>query len=142
MAKLVAIESVKDSSLEERINTYAASLCEGNNKKEAYEAAGYSCATFSNAAVFHRRYEKEIRKEIHNQLGGKAGLAISVLIEIMLSGKSETARVKSAIEVLDRAGYDKTTKISVQNDAPKTKDELQLELQALLKANPSVELSE
>ena len=143
MAKtnLVAIESVKDTSVEERIEAYSLALCEGKSKAHAYEAAGYSCATASNAAVFHRRYEKEIKKEIHRNLGAKAGLAISVLIDIMINGSSEMARTKCSLEILDRAGYDKTTKISVQNEEPKTMSELQTELQSLLKANKGIELT-
>ena len=138
---VVPIEAVKDTGIEERVQAYAQALCEGMSKSAAYGAAGYSCVTASNAVVFHRRYEKEIKKEIHRNLGAKAGLAISVLIDIMLNGSSEMARTKCSLEILDRAGYDKTTKISVQNEEPKSMEELQAELQKLLKSNPAVELS-
>ena len=141
MASPVLIESVRDTSIEQRIELYALALCEGKSKAKAYDAAEYSCPTASNAVVFHRRYEKEIKKEIHRNLGAKAGLAISVLIDIMLNGSSEMARTKCSLEILDRAGYDKTTKISVQNEEPKSIEELQAELQKLLKSNPAVELS-
>jgi len=60
----------------------------------------------------------------------------------MVNGKSETARVKAALEILDRAGLDKTTRIQIGQDEPKTQSELQNQLKALLMANPEMNIFE
>jgi|TARA_R110000744_G_scaffold1241_1_gene4318 hypothetical protein len=138
MANVVHIESVKDSSLEERIAVYSESWVNGSNKREAYEAAGYSSATFSNAANFHKRYKKEIDKEILGHLGNKVPLALDTLVSVMVSSQSDTARVKAALEVMDRAGFDKQTRISIDHQDPKNKEELQKELATLLALNPNI----
>ena len=61
-------EAIKNSTIEDRIKTYAHHWVNGNSKKDSYAAAGYSCATYSNAAVFHKRYLKEINEAVVDEM--------------------------------------------------------------------------
>lgn len=126
---------IDKTTLPERIKIYADAWINNPNKRDAYAAAGYSCPTYSNAAIFHSKYQKEINQHIHEAIHDKVPLALGVLQEIMLHGKSETARVKAGLEILDRAGYSKDTKIHADNTEPKTHAELQSELRKLLEGN-------
>lgn len=128
-------DEIMNSTLEDRIRAYAHAWVNGARKQDAYRQAGYKCATPSNAAVFHRRYQAEIDKVVMEEIQGKAAKALQVLEEIMLHGKSETARTKAALEILDRGGYGKETKIQIGHDQPKSKEELQSQLLALLATN-------
>lgn len=127
--------TVKNSTLPERISKYAEVWLDTKSKQKAYEAAGYSCATASNAYNFHKQHWPAIQKEVQMALGNGVPLAIATMVEIMKNGRSETARTKCAIEILDRAGFDKTTKVQIANEEPKDQDQLKSELRELLAKN-------
>jgi len=133
-----ANNKLASTTIAERIKIYTTALANGSNKRDAYAAAGYGCPTFSNAHNFHEKYHKEIDKELRNVIHSKVPTALQVLEEVMVSGKSETARVKAALEILDRAGFDKQTKIQIGSSEAKSEDQLKQELQQLLTANPDV----
>lgn len=136
----VATFSSKDQ-IEEKIDLYVQGLADGLSKKAAYEAAGYAVeASSSNACKFHKRYNKEIHNALRYKIGDAAPLALNALIRIMTTGQSETARVKAALEILDRSGHDKTTRIQVQEEAPKSRQDLEAQLKTLLKNEPNVTL--
>jgi hypothetical protein len=141
-ANVIPLPSVNETSLKERISQYAKVWLTTSNKTEAYEAAGYSCPTPSNAYNFHKQHHEAITKEAAMHMAGHVPAAIQALADIMVNGKSETARVKSALEILDRAGLDKTTRIQIGTDEPKSQTELQAQLRALLISNPELNLIE
>lgn len=125
--------TVENSTLSERINVYAEAWLDTKSKRKAYEAAGYKSATHSNAAAFHAQHWDEIKKHVSTKMASHVPMAIEVLAEVATKGRSETARVKAALELLDRAGFDKTTKIQVNQEEAKDHDTLKAELQELLK---------
>jgi hypothetical protein len=139
---VITLPSVNETSLKERISKYAEVWLTTSNKTAAYEAAGYSCPTPSNAYNFHKQHHEAITKEAAMHMAGHVPAAIQALADIMVNGKSETARVKSALEILDRAGLDKTTRIQIGTDDPKSTTELQAQLRALLISNPELNLIE
>ena len=139
-SNVVPLPSVNSTTLKERIQKYAEVWIVSGNKTEAYEAAGYSCPTPSNAYNFHKQHHESITREAAMHMASHVPLAIRTLADIMVNGKSETARVKSALEIMDRAGLDKTTKISISGQEPKSKDELQEQLLELLAKNPELNL--
>ena len=139
-SNVVRLPSVNETTLSQRIAKYAEVWLTTSNKTAAYEAAGYGCPTPSNAYNFHKQHHEAIMREAHMGVANHVPVAMSTLAEIMVSGKSETARVKAALEILDRAGLDKTTKIQIGSDMPQNKDELQAQLKALLEANPDVNI--
>lgn len=138
MSNVLRLPSVNETTLSERIAKYAEVWITTHNKTAAYEAAGYSCPTPSNAYNFHKQHYEAIMREAHMAVANHIPVAMKTLEEIMVNGKSETARVKAALEIMDRAGLDKTTKISIKGDEPKDKEELAATLRALLKANPDI----
>ena len=139
-SNVVSLPSVNETTLKERIQKYAEVWITTGNKTAAYEAAGYSCPTPSNAYNFHKQHYETITKEAAMAISSNVPIAIQTLTSIMINGKSETARVKAALEVLDRAGLDKTTRIQIGHEDPKTKEELQSQLKELLLSNPDVGL--
>lgn len=139
-SNVVPLPSVNETTLKDRIAKYAEVWITSGNKTEAYEAAGYSCVTPSNAYNFHKQHHEAITKEAAMAISGNVPIAIKTLTEVMINGKSETARVKAALEVLDRAGLDKTTRVQIGTDEPKSQDELQSELKRLLMENPELNL--
>ena len=141
-SNLLQMPPVNETSIRERISKYAEVWLATSNKRAAYEAAGYSCATGSNAYNFHKQHHEAITKEAGMHLASHIPKAIQALSDIMVNGKSETARVKAALEILDRAGLDKTTRIQIGQDEPKTQSELQNQLKALLMANPEMNIFE
>jgi hypothetical protein len=139
-SNVISLPSVNDTSLSERIAKYAEVWLATSNKRAAYEAAGYSCSTGSNAYQFHKQHHEAIQREAAMHLASHLPKAIGALADIMVNGKSETARVKAALEILDRAGLDKTTRIQIGQEEPQNKGELQQQLQKLLRANPDLNI--
>ena len=140
-SNVVQLPSTNETSLKERITKYAEVWLATSNKRAAYEAAGYSCATGSNAYNFHKQHHEAITREASMHVASHVPKAIEALSDIMINGKSETARVKAALEILDRAGLDKTTRIQIGNDEPKNQDDLRKQLQGLLASNPELALT-
>lgn len=134
-SNVVKLPSVNETSLSERISKYVEVWITTSNKTDAYKAAGYSCPTPSNAYNFHKQHHEQITKEAAMHLSGSIPLALNTLRDIMVNGKSETAKTKCALEILDRAGLDKTTKVQIGGSDPKTPDELKTQLKELLLAN-------
>lgn len=142
MSNLAYLPGVDETTLEQRIQKYAEVWLATSNKTEAYKAAGYACPTPSNAYNFHKQHHEAIQREAHMCLSSHVPKAIASLSDIMVNGKSETAKVKAALEILDRAGLDKTTKIQIGSDEPASKEDLQVQLRELLKRNPEIGLTE
>lgn len=130
--------------LQERISLYIDAILDGKSKRESYIIAGYADDnTGSNASKFHKRYNTEIQREYSVRISDRVPVALNALTDIILYGKSETAIVKASLEILDRAGHDKMTRIQVSQEKPKTHAELQSELAELMKnASPDVKLLE
>ena len=141
-SNVVRLPSTNETTLKERITKYAEVWLATSNKRAAYEAAGFSCATGSNAYNFHKQHHEAITREASMHVASHVPKAIEALSDIMINGKSETARVKAALEIMDRAGLDKTTRIQIGGTSPKTQTELQAELRALLISNPEVVIKE
>ena len=139
-ANVVRLPGVSETSMDERISKYVEVWVTSGNKTEAYEAAGYASATPSNAYNFHKQHHEKITREAAMHLCGHVPLALKTLTDIMVNGKSETARTKCAIEVLDRAGLDKTTKIQIGNEEPKSQEDLQAQLKSLLMNSPELDI--
>lgn len=135
-SNVVSLPPTNETTLKERIAQYAETWLATGNKRAAYEAAGYACSSGSNAYQFHKQHHEAITKEAAMHVASHVPKAIMALSDIMENGKSETARVKAALEIMDRAGLDKTTRVQIGNDTPKTGDELKAELKALLAVNP------
>ena len=140
MAKsnVIPLPPVKDTTLRERIRKYAEIWISSGSKTQAYEAAGYSSVNSANAWNFHKQHHELITKEAAMYLSGSVPLALRTLNDIMTNGKSETARTKCALEVLDRSGLDKTTKIQIGGDEPTDQAALKKQLASLLQANPEL----
>ena len=138
---LAHLPSTNETSLQERIVKYSEVWLATSNKREAYEAAGFACATGSNAYNFHKRHHEAITREASMHVASHVPKAIAALSDIMVNGKSETARVKAALEIMDRAGLDKTTRIQIGNDEPKSQDDLRKQLKGLLVSNPELVLT-
>ena len=114
--------------LEDRIRIYALHWINTGNKTEAYKLAGYSYA--KDASKFHRRYQKEIEKYVWTAgFKDKVPQAIHTLMDIMSHSQSDTARTKAAIELLDRAGFTKDTKLSISNEDNKKLEEQEINRQ-------------
>jgi len=144
MAKsnVISLPPVAETTLKERIRKYAEVWISSGSKTAAYEAAGYASVSSANAWNFHKQHHELITKEAAMYLSGSVPLALKTLNDIMTNGKSETARTKCALEVLDRSGLDKTTKIQIGNDEPTDASALKAQLAALLKANPELATEE
>jgi maleate cis-trans isomerase len=141
-SNVVRLPNTSETSLQERIVKYAEVWLATSNKREAYEAAGYSCATGSNAYNFHKQHHEAITREASMHVASHVPKAIEALSDIMVNGKSETARVKAALEIMDRAGLDKTTRIQIGNDEPKNTEDMRKQLKELLQSNPELVLSD
>jgi len=135
---VVKLASVKDTTIEERISKFAEAWVNGANKTESYAAAGYSCPTASNAYNFFKKHQVAIVREVQLHLQNKVPLALKTLAEIMVNGKSETARVKASLEILDRGGFDKQTRIQINEESPKSQEDLKAQLKELLTSNPDI----
>jgi len=127
------IESGKDQELtkeglEERIKIYALHWIETGNKFESYKLAGYSYP--KNAYKFHRKHQKEIEKYVWSAgFKDKVPQALNTLMDVMVNSKSDTARTKAAIELLDRAGFTKDTKLSISSEDSKKLEEQEINRQ-------------
>lgn len=124
-------QSLTKDGLEERIKIYALHWIESGNKIEAYRLAGYSYD--KDAYKFHRRHQKEIEKYVWTAgFKDKVPQAIHTLMDVMSNSRSDTARTKAAIELLDRAGFTKDTKLSISNEDSKKLEEQEINRQIQL----------
>lgn len=121
-------------SVRERVAIVANAWLNGASKVDAYASAGYSCITPGNADTFFRNHKDEIDKIVFSAMKEKVPKALKVLEEIMLHGKSETARIKAVVELLDRVGYTTISRIEITNKdvTDLQNDQLEKELQDLL----------
>lgn len=115
-------------ALEERIKVYALKWIETGNKAEAYRSAGYKYG--NEAYKFHRKHQVEIDKHVWNAgFKDKVPTALSTLMNVMTESRNDSARVKAAIELLDRAGYNKETRLTVTNEDTKKLEEQEINKQ-------------
>lgn len=128
---------VNHDTLDERIKIYALHWIATGNKADAYMKAGH---TNRNAAYqFHRAHAKKIDKYVwDNGFKDNVPLAINTLVDMMVNGNSDTAKLKAAIELLDRAGFNKTDKLALKDDSSaKLEDQdINRQIQELIKSNP------
>lgn len=121
-------DSLTKEGLEERIKIYALHWIETGNKFESYKMAGYAYP--KNAYKFHRKHQKEIEKYVWSAgFKDKVPQALNTLMDVMSNSKSDTARTKAAIELLDRAGFTKDTKLSISNEDSKKLEEQEINRQ-------------
>lgn len=121
-------QSLTKDGLEERIKIYALHWIETGNKYEAYKQAGYAYP--KNAYKFHRKYQKEIEKYVWSAgFKDKVPQALNTLMDVMMNSRSDTARTKAAIELLDRAGFTKDTKLSISSEDSKKLEEQEINRQ-------------
>lgn len=124
-------QSLTKEGLEDRIKVYALHWIETGNKIEAYRLAGYSYD--KDAYKFHRRHQKEIEKYVWTAgFKDKVPQAIHTLVDVMTNSRSDTARTKAAIELLDRAGFTKDTKLSISSEDNKKLEEQEINRQIKL----------
>ncbi len=114
-------------SLKERIQIVAEAWLNGKTKTEAYLSAGYSSATPGNASLFFRDHKAEIDTHVFSRMKEGVPTAINVLMDIMVNGKSETARIKAVMELLDRVGYTTINRIEITNKEVSDLENKQLE---------------
>ena len=126
---------ITKEALKERIRIVAEEYINGASRMDAYRAAGYSSVTSANAAAFFEAHKDEIQGYVFLAVGSKVPIAIKVLEEIMLTGKSDGARVKAATEILDRAGVTQVQKIEITSKEVSELENRQIteEIQELLK---------
>lgn len=121
-------EPLTKEGLEDRIKIYALHWIETGNKAEAFRLAGYKYE--KDAYKFHRRHQKEIEKYVWSAgFKDKVPQAIHTLVDVMSNSKSDTARTKAAIELLDRAGFTKDTKLSISSEDNKKLEEQEINRQ-------------
>lgn len=124
-------------SMEEKIKLYALHWIATGNKAEAYLKTG---GTNKNGAYqFHRAHSKEIDKYVwNNGFKDNVPLAINTLVEMMVNGNSDTAKLKAAIELLDRAGFNKTDKLALKDESTSNLEDQDInrQIQELIKNNP------
>lgn len=128
---------VNHDTLEERIRVYALHWIATGNKADAYMEAGHT--NKAGAYQFHRAHAKKIDKYVwDNGFKDNTPLAINTLVDMMINGNSDTAKIKAAIEILDRAGFNKTDKLALKDDSSaKLEDQdINRQIQELIRENP------
>lgn len=126
----------------ERVRIVAEAFLAGHNKTESYRQAGFSYPSATNAANFFRDHREEIDLHVFNAMKGKVPMALTVLEDVMMNGKSDGARVKAATEILDRAGFDQIQRIEITNKEVSELENQKLneELNALLQKSGRLKL--
>jgi hypothetical protein len=129
-------------SVKERVAIVAEAWLNGASKTEAYRQGGFSSVTPGNAATFFKNHKDEIDAFVFTRMKDTIPKALKVLEDIMLHGKSETARMKAITELLDRAGFTTISRIEITNgDVTKLQnDQLEKELQELLEKSGRLKL--
>jgi hypothetical protein len=128
---------LKHDQLDERIRVYALHWIATGSKKDAYMKAGY--ATESGAYQFHRAHSKKIDKYVwDNGFRDNAPLAINTLVDVLINGSTDGSRIKAAIEILDRGGFNKTDKLALKDESSaKLEDQdINRQIQDLIRDTP------
>ena len=134
--KLVAENSEADNKArdEEFVRHY---VDNGGNATQAAIAVGVSKGSASTIGYrLKNRLTDEIDAEQRQALKGYAPTAIKQIVALAQGAESENVRLKANMDLLDRAGWGSILKqeiTKVDDLSTKTTEELQAELDALLK---------
>ena len=106
---------------------------EGDNVR-AWLDAGYAESTKSSSMAKLRKHWDIVQARIVERIGSHVPEALSVVLDLMRNARSETIRLKSAQDIMGRAGYDQASKIELSDKKAEdlNQDELKRELEALM----------
>lgn len=105
------------SSMSERKQKFVALYAESGDQRQAYLDAGYNPGPrtlAANSRALMKELKPYIEEAIHERIGGHAPMALKHLSHLMTTAKSEQVQLKAAMNILDRAGYQETQKIEIQ----------------------------
>lgn len=92
-------------------------LATGKTNLETAEICGVSVRTIQNWK-HDDLFMDELRQAIHLEIDELAGRAKEIIADLMENAKTEGIKLKSAQDILSRAGYDATSKRAVEFEQP------------------------
>ena len=118
------------SSMSERKQKFVALYAKGGDVRQAYLDAGYKPgdrALAANSRALLRELKPYVEEAIYERIGGHAPMALKHLVKLMTEAKSEQVKLKAAMNILDRAGYQETQKIEIQEAGAADMDNKELD---------------
>lgn len=138
------VVSIGNSPLspKEKLDLYCEALCDGENKTQAYIAAGFSSNHAQrNVASYHRKHAEYINAFISERIGAHVPTALRTIMKV-LNDEDEKGgiRLKAAEMILDRGGFAAKQQITVTTKevSDMTTEDLHREFEKLFSENPEL----
>ena len=140
-AKVVSIGN-SPLSPKEKLDLYCEALCDGENKTQAYIAAGFSSNHAQrNVAAYHRKHAEYINAFISERIGAHVPTALRTVMKVMNDENEKGGiRLKAAEMILDRGGFapKQTITVTTKEVADMSTEEMHREFEKLFAENPEL----